>query len=134
MTEQQGVATPYTEQDLRAEAARYLGDDWDSLGIITALAEREPWASLPQEQFNEAFDKILDLVTGASDLSRWAVDMGTEGLMADRRFVDIGSAGRIGVRVHFAFHPDMPEAMRASVVDAVRQDTASLNEDGIQAS
>lgn len=111
---------PYTQENLRSEAAQYVGDDWDSLSIIAAMSERDPWAQLPEAQFNEAYGAVLDLATASADLSDWAVGIGADELSADSRHVDIGPE-QVDVRIHFAFHPQMPERLKRSVFDAVRK-------------
>lgn len=134
---------PYTDDDLRAEAARQLAlstEDPDFMGIgermqdseIDSLlppeeadgAEGTHWGDLSREDFDTAQRAIDDLLTNAADVSEWAVNLGADGLEPDDEHVDIAHGGVTGVRIHFAFHPDLPEELRASVIAAVHEETA----------
>ncbi|KJK40252.1 hypothetical protein UK15_07850 [Streptomyces variegatus] len=114
---------PYTDDDLRAEAVKYTSDEWDSLAISEDLSERDPWRSLGPDQFKIACGKVVDLATEALDLSTWAVNLGADGLQATDHTVqlgvDPGDGDRPRVRLHFAFHPDMPDADRDHFVMAL---------------
>ncbi|MEW1803246.1 hypothetical protein ACIGO7_35520 [Streptomyces virginiae] len=127
MTEQ-----PYTDGDLRDEAARQLAslvDDHDFMGIGEQMADSEIesllppaeadgaegtcWGDLDRAQFADAQRKIDDLLTSAVDLSEWAVNLGADSLQASEQQLNIGD-GR--ARIHFAFAPDMSEADRRDFV------------------
>lgn len=132
---------PYTDDDLRAEAARQLatlGEDPDFMGVgeqmedalvahtdLTDDGESSlTWSELlvPEgagasyEAFGEAQRKIHDLINGAADVSEWAINLGADGLEPTGHTiqlgVDPGDGDRPRVRLHFAFHPDMPDADR----------------------
>lgn len=111
----------YTEQDLRTEAARYIGAEWDSLEINAAMAERDPWRGLSGEAFEEAFGRVLDLATDAADLSRWVIDAGADGLSPSDQYVEILAEGRVAVRMHLAFTSEMPPEVRQQVTAALNQ-------------
>ena len=60
---------------------------------------------------------------GAADVSEWAVNLGADGLQPDAHTLqlgeDPGDGDRPRVRMHFAFHPDMPDADRDHFVMAL---------------
>ena len=126
---------PYTDDDLRAEAARQhatLTDDPDYMGvgeqmdgtpIPSTVVDLEPetgeplemsraWSHLGEHDFDEAQRKIHDLINGAADVSEWAINLSVDGLEPDGHTLQLGAkeAGDDDsempfVRLHFAFHP-----------------------------
>lgn len=111
---------PYTDADLRAVAARlHAGAANDTDDRIRPTVQRHWGAQLDLDQIDEACDEMTGLLDRTANLSRWAVDLGVDGLKPDEEHVDIA-----GARIHFAFHPDMPEEMRASVIASVHAATA----------
>lgn len=105
--EQQTTGRPYTDEDLRAEAARQLAasmTDPDFMGIGEQMQDSEVASLSPhyqpqdidgqpndadgptwddicdQEQFGEAQRAIDDLLGKAADVSDWAINLGADGL------------------------------------------------------
>jgi hypothetical protein len=141
MTEQ-----PYTDDDLRAEAARQhalsledpdfmgIGERMDCTPIPSRVVDLEPetgeplemsraWSHLPREDFDAAQRNIDNLLTSAADVSDWAVNLGADGLAPHAETIDIPTeGGEIGVRILFAFHPQITPALRKVIIDAVRDD------------
>ncbi|MFJ8049856.1 hypothetical protein [Streptomyces luteogriseus] len=127
---------PYTDEDLRTEAARQhatLTEDPDFVGVGEQMQDTEIPSLLPpaeadgaegphwdelldEDQFDEAQRKIHDLINRAADVSQWAINLGADGLQPDEHTLqlgeDPGDGDRPRVRMHFAFHPDMPAADR----------------------
>ncbi|WP_329291923.1 hypothetical protein [Streptomyces pseudovenezuelae] len=123
---------PYTDGDLRYEAARQLrsaGEDPDFMGIgeqmdrapidstfYDANGERHEqgrvWDQLDTADFNAAQSSIADLINGAADVSDWAVDLGADGLEPDEHKITLKVDERPIVRVHFAFAPELSETSR----------------------
>ncbi|MEU9921912.1 hypothetical protein AB0H51_11545 [Streptomyces griseoluteus] len=129
---------PYTDDDLRAEAARQhatLTEDPDFMGVGEQMGDATvehtddgetslTWSDLlvPEgagasyEAFGEAQRKIHDLIGGAADVSEWAVNLGADGLEPTGHTlelgIDPGDGNRPRVRLHFAFHPDTSDADR----------------------
>ncbi|MFF7147535.1 hypothetical protein ACFZAO_05610 [Streptomyces griseoaurantiacus] len=133
---------PYTDDDLRAEAANQhanLTEDPDFLGIgeqmhgrviESTVVDLEPetgeplemgraWHHLSEDQFETAQRKIHDLITGAADLSEWAIDLGADGLKPDEHQLTWSAGEQPIVRVHFAFHDGMSAESRDYLVTAV---------------
>jgi hypothetical protein len=132
---------PYTDEDLRAEAARQhaiLTEDPDFVGVGEQMADTEIESLLPpaeadgaqgpcwddaldEDQFDEAQRAIHDLITGAADVSEWAVNLGADGLAPYDGQLTIDGDAKPIARIHFAFAPDMPEDMRMALVEGVGQ-------------
>ncbi|MER7813845.1 hypothetical protein [Streptomyces sp. NPDC096153] len=118
---------PYTEGDLRAEAARQhmtLTEDPEYMGVGEQMRDQpcpptdEPgpglhtWGDLTNDEFDAAQRKIHILISGAVDLSEWAIDLGAEGLEPSPNVLNLDGDGGPIVRLHMAFHPDMDERDR----------------------
>ncbi|WP_428956163.1 hypothetical protein [Streptomyces sp. cg35] len=122
---------PYTDDDLRAEAAReikYALDNVDTDGLLEAstyrLTDGTAWEELDEDQWHTALRAVDALVEDAADVSEWAVNLGADDLEPSSHHVDIAE-DRPLVRIHFAFHPDMPDDIRQRVIAAVRDETAT---------
>lgn len=131
---------PYTDTDLRAEAARQhaalteypefmcVGEQMAD-GIVESTREDgapRNWDSVLRlnaddyEQFDAAQRQVHDLITRAADLSKWAVNLGADGLDPVTGNLNIkDSVGEDRVRIHFAFAPDMDQATRREIVDRI---------------
>jgi hypothetical protein len=133
---------PYTDDDLRAEAARQhaaliedpdfmgVGEQLDGTPIPSTAVDLEPetgeplemsraWSHLGDHDFDEAQQKIHDLITGAADVSGWAVGLGADGLEPDEHQLTWSAGQQPIVRVHFAFHDGMSAEARDYLVTAV---------------
>ncbi|MEU3990182.1 hypothetical protein AB0F24_17700 [Streptomyces platensis] len=121
---------PYTAEDLRVEAARQMKtavEAPDFVGISeqmqwTPIPSRpdDHWDDLDETQFDTAQRAIDGLIIGAADLSKWAVNLGADGLQPISGNLNIrDQAGADRVRLHFAFAPDMDQATRKAVIDQV---------------
>ncbi|UDM00046.1 hypothetical protein [Streptomyces longhuiensis] len=125
---------PYTDADLRHEAARqHAGCSWDPdyMGVGEQMSDQpcpptdEPgpglhtWGDLTRDEFDEAQRKIHDLINDAANVSAWAVQLGADGLAPSTEHEITVDAGRPIARMHFAFEPDMPEEMRTALVEGV---------------
>lgn len=133
------MTTPYTDADLRAEAARQhlvLTQDPDFMGVGEQMQDADIESQAPEDdedgtidleaaawhwgevlddpEFSNAQRKIHDLIGGAADVSAWAVALGTDGLEPEDHTVTVDGDGKPLVRMHFAFHPDMDNAARNS--------------------
>ncbi|MFE6428128.1 hypothetical protein ACFVOB_22085 [Streptomyces rochei] len=122
---------PYTDDDLRAEAARQhdqildealefagVGESMQDAYVGSTLQgdEGSTWGeAVDGEAFGEAQEKIHALIRGAADVSEWAVNLGADGLQPDGHTLQLGTKGPAEedpdqpfVRLHFAFRPDAP--------------------------
>lgn len=136
---------PYTDEDLRAEAARQhatLTEDPDFMGVGEAMEDRyvestatdpdariertgSTWAELlpveadDGEAYDEARRAIHKLISRAADLSEWAVDIGADELEPLDSALSMQTATGPLVRILFAVRPDMPEDMRNALVEGI---------------
>lgn len=124
---------PYTDADLRHEAARQLKnatEDPDFMGIgeqmtgtVIPSRQGQPRAcwhdldDLEGDAFGDAMRAIDGLLSKAADLSAWAIDLGADDLEPTGHLIEIdGPDGEVAVRVHFAFAAAMPSPLRDEVV------------------
>ncbi|MFE7105599.1 hypothetical protein ACFU98_10760 [Streptomyces sp. NPDC057575] len=139
---------PYTDADLRAEAASQhadLASDSDYMGVGEAMesswvpstetaedGSARTWKNLlvtldetgddeDYAAYDDAQRQIYDLINGAADISQWAVDLGADGLEPEEHSLTINGDDRPIARIHFAFEPDMPDEMRAALVEGIGQ-------------
>jgi hypothetical protein len=127
---------PYTDDDLRAEAARQhcvLTSQFDEsqilsrmLDAVVASTRTQPgddgltWdEALNCGQFDEPSHAVRVLIRGAADVSEWAVDIGADGLEPEDHSMTVKSAGRPIARAYFAFAPDVIESMREAFVTGI---------------
>ena len=119
--EQQMTDRPYTDADLRAEAAHQhsiLTTEVDFMGIGEAMDGSEidstgtTWDQLGDGEFDTAQRAIDDLLGKAADVSEWAINLGADGLEPDGHTFQLGAQGPSDddpdmpfVRLHFAFNP-----------------------------
>lgn len=138
---------PYTDADLRAEAARQLAitvEDPDFVGISermdgafidSAVIDPDPeqgtepvtgttWDQLSREDFDGAQRAIDDLVSGAADVSDWAVNLGADGLEPDEHQLGFSAGTTPIVRIHFAFAPGLSDDARNALVQGIGEAAA----------
>jgi hypothetical protein len=123
---------PYTDEDLRTEAARQMllsVEDPDFMGI----GERMEWAPIPsrpddhwddldREDFDKAQRAIDDLLGKAADVSEWAIGLGADGLEpSDEHVITLSGDDKQIARIHFAFEPGMDDDMRTALVQGIGQ-------------
>lgn len=109
---------PYTDDDLRTVAARiHRAAARDTDDRINSAVKRQWAAQLDTDQLDEAGDALIDVLDGAADVSRWAVDLGADGLQPGARVIDIGwNDGRLDARLHIAYAADMDADEREQLV------------------
>lgn len=123
---------PYTDDDLRAEAAReikYTLDNIDTDGLLESstheLGDGSRWEQLAEGDWREALRRVDDLVEGAADVSEWAINLGADGLEpSDEHLITVNADNGVErpiARIHFAFEPGMPEEMRTAFVQGIGQ-------------
>jgi len=129
---------PYTADDLRAEAARQLagavedpdfagiGEQMEGTLIDSTVVQPDhddtgsTWDELGADDRDAAQRAIDDLLNGAADVSRWAIDLGADGLQPSTEHALTMQAGTQPiVRVHFAFDPTMPAETRTALVEGL---------------
>ena len=114
---------PYTDGDLRAEAARQhknATEDPEFSGIGEQMEGHKipsrgdfQWDQLGDHDFDTAMRAIDDLLSDAADVSEWAINLGADQLEPHAHALDLGDRR---VRVHFAFAPDMSDDDRNDLI------------------
>ncbi|GGS81788.1 hypothetical protein [Streptomyces griseoviridis] len=119
---------PYTDDDLRAEAAVCLL----ALSTTPSTTDIRRWLPgayvdshrqdddssytwgdlLGEDRLGEVAAKIHALIENAAHVTRWAVDLGADGLEPSPHTLNLDGDGHPLVRIHMAFHPDMDERAR----------------------
>jgi hypothetical protein len=117
---------PYTDADLRAEAARQHAtalEDPDFAGIGEQMEGAKilsrgdfQWDQLGDDDFDTTMRGIDHLISNAADVSEWAVNLGADGLQPDPRALDAGPDNKPSFRVHFAFAPYLSDDDRADLI------------------
>jgi hypothetical protein len=131
---------PYTDDDLRAEAARqhaaFLRDPAfmrigkQMTGTVIPSRNGEPRAcwhdldDLDGDAFVDAQRAIADLLTNAADISEWAINLGADGLEPLPEQLSAQTDTGPWFRLHFAVRPDMPDDMRRALVEGVGAEIA----------
>lgn len=117
----------YSQADLYEEAARQykdLTEDHDFSCVAEGMRSREPWDSLGDDDFGKAHHEVDRLLGSAADVSRWAVELGADGLVPDRHSVDYGrhpeKAGPL-LRLHFAFDSEVDSEGRHDLVSFIAE-------------
>jgi hypothetical protein len=134
---------PYTDADLRAEAARQhakftaepdegiVGEVMED-GYVPSVETDEDgsartWAELLEPDGDEtpeyaaAQQAVCDLIRDAADVSMWAVTLGADGLEADERVLTIAADGKPFARVHLAFAADYPDEGRDGLIYGIAE-------------
>lgn len=128
---------PYTDEDLRAEAARQyyisttdpdfmgIGEQMDGAQIASRYqgdddADGITWdEALTREEFGTAQRAIDDLLGKAADVSEWAVDLGADGLTPVEHSITVGTPDDPQIRIHFAFAASQTPEQQAAFVNAI---------------
>lgn len=122
---------PYTNADLRHEAARQLAlstEDPDYMGIGERMtgtvipsraAERLTWDNLDNldgNAFDDAQRAIDDLLINAADTSAWAVALGAAGLKPVTEMGVYLTTGGYSLAVQLALDPELTDDAQAELI------------------
>lgn len=117
---------PYTDDDLRAEAARQhasLTEDPEFMCVGERMEDQEvtpggnvTWGDFCETTYAAAQRRIADLISHAADVSAWAVKLGADGLEPDEHQIGFNAGDKPIVRIHFAFAPDLSDEAREGLV------------------
>lgn len=129
---------PYTDDDLRAEAARQLSAHGpgthpeqtyaamlDARIESTSDTDGPTWSeALDVPELNTPANAIHALINGAADVSEWAVNLGADGLEPLFETLSAQTDNGPWFRLHFAVRPDMPDDMRRALVEGIGMEIA----------
>lgn len=114
---------PYTDDDLRAEAAHQhynATTDPDFVGVGEQMDD-ETWRSLSEDDFDAAQRSIHDLINGAADTSEWAVNLGSFGLTETTSMGWYCTGSGWDVAVQLAHRPQIRDDIRGELESAVQR-------------
>lgn len=116
----------YTAEDLRAAAAlmhyalTIQPNPADADAALSADLDKWSRIGVGSDEEEELRESVVELVSGAADVSRWAVDLGADQLKpSNEHAITVQGNGRPIARILFAFEPDMPEDMRTALVEGL---------------
>ncbi|MGV9803928.1 hypothetical protein ACWDTP_38435 [Mycobacterium sp. NPDC003449] len=122
---------PYTDADLRAEAARQhatLAEDPEFMCVGEQMQDQEvtpgggvAWDDFSDETFDEAQRKIHDLINGAADVSEWAIQLGAAALTPHPAMAWQSTTGGYEVAVQVATAADLTAAARAELLAEIEK-------------
>lgn len=124
--------SPYTNADLRAEAARQLAlstEDPDFMGIGERMEGSKipsrgdyQWDQLDDADFDNAQRGIDDLLTDAADVSEWAIALGAAGLKPIKTHgsATVGSGWDVAIQIATSpnLTDDAQQQLAAEISDA----------------
>jgi len=119
--------SPYTDDDLRAEAATQLRAARDPENFeVTIEGHKIPsrgdfqWDQLNDDDFHEANRGIDEHVEYAVDLARWSVDLGANLLHSTSELAWGRGGDAWDLAVQIAHRPGLDDDLREAITTAVR--------------
>lgn len=132
---------PYTDEDLRAEAADQLRAAIADANLTESLAfegHKIPsrgdtqWDQLGDDDFHEADREIGEFVEYAVDVARWSVDLGACGLKRTNELAWGRGGNAWDLAIQIAHRPGLSDGLRTAITSAVRAAVdAALDNHGI---
>ncbi|MFE7233974.1 hypothetical protein ACFVAF_25560 [Streptomyces sp. NPDC057596] len=118
---------PYTDDDLRAEAATQLRAARDPENFeVTIEGHKIPsrgdfqWDQLNDDDFHDADREISEHVEYAVDLARWSVDLGANGLHNTSELAWGRGGDAWDLAIQIAHRPGLSKELREAITGAVR--------------
>jgi hypothetical protein len=120
---------PFTDEDLKAAAALMhyaLTIEPNPADASAGLSDNPRWLLVePGSEHDEQLrESVVELVSGAADISRWAVDLGADGLEPEEHQFTLNAGPKPIIRVHFAFAPEMSDDSRGAFVQGLGEAAA----------
>jgi hypothetical protein len=123
------MTTPYTDDDVRAEAARQLraavdpelmGESLQFEGHKIPSRGDFQWDQLDEEDFHNADREICELVEDAVDLSAWSVNLGARHLKTTTELAWGRGGDAWDLAVQIAHRPGLSTELRDALASAIR--------------
>lgn len=124
---------PYTNGDLRAEAARQYAeilrdpdrlevqDEMQGTPIPSRASDGILWQQAGVDDFHDAVNQVHELLKDAPDLSRWAVDLGANGLKTTSELTWGRHDNAWDLAIQIAHRPGLKDDLREAITAAVRE-------------
>ncbi|MFD9192940.1 hypothetical protein ACFWCA_32600 [Streptomyces phaeochromogenes] len=114
----------FTDDDLRAAAALMhyaLTIEPAPADAHAALGENPRWLLVDpgSDEDDNLREATVELVSKAADISRWAVDLGADGLEPEEHQFTLSAGPKPIIRVHFGFAPELDDEARAAFVQGL---------------
>jgi hypothetical protein len=95
--------------------------DDDIVTSTEADGSGKTWSELlpDDEDFDTARNAINDLISHAADVSEWAINLGADGLEPNEHVLKLDGDDKPLARIHFAFHPSVPEEERHALIHSL---------------
>lgn len=128
------TAFPYTDADLRHEAARQfaeilrspdlaeVGDEMRNTPIPSASSNDETgltWGHLPYDDFHDARNQVQELLDDAPNLSRWVIDLSASVLTRTTELV-WGHPNNWSLAVQLAHRRGLDDDLHDALTEAIR--------------
>lgn len=113
---------PYADQDLCSAAALMhyaMTTEPNPTDADSVLSGHPAWAHVEvgSDEEDTLRESVVELVSGAADVSQWAINLGADGLQPHARAINIGwNDGPLQARIHIAFPAAMPDGERDQFV------------------
>lgn len=121
------TAQPYTDDDLRAEAATQLRAAVDPENLEVDIEGHKipsrgdfQWDQLDGDDFHDADRQINEHIEDAVDLTRWSVDLGACALRATNELAWGRGGDAWDLAVHIAHLPGLNDDLRKALTAAIR--------------
>ncbi|MGW4825036.1 hypothetical protein ACWEP4_40540 [Streptomyces sp. NPDC004227] len=118
---------PYTDDDLRTEAATQLRAARDPETFeVTIEGHKIPsrgdfqWDQLNDDDFHDADREISELLEGAVDVARWSVDLGANGLHCTSELAWGRGGDAWDLAIQIAHRPGLSKELREAITSIVR--------------
>lgn len=131
---------PYTDDDLRREAARQYAEALRSPDLLEVGDEMQPrpiastaggnpekattWIQLPGDDFHDARNEVQELLDDVPDVSRWAIDLSASVLTCTTELAwGYGDNWHLAVQLAHrrGIHSDLSQAFADAIRNAVNQ-------------
>lgn len=125
------MTTPYTDDDLRREAARQyaevlrapdrleVGDEMAGQPILSRSGSVR-WGELSGDDFHDAGNEVHELLDSAVDMSAWSVNLGARYLKTTTELAWGRGGDAWDLAVQIAHRPGLSAELRDALTSAVR--------------
>ena len=110
---------PYTDDDLRSAAALMhyaLTTEPNPADADSVLSGHPAWVNVEvgSDEEDKLRESVVELVSGAADVSEWAINLGADGLEPCGVSFNASTDNGLVARIHFAFNPGTTDEERAA--------------------